>query len=332
VLTNFSIDRNSFELEVVMTKQRLVCAIIVSAVLSVAITGLASTGNFTSPLTNGVVLSVDINGGIIASNNTTTEGSNGPSGSPTLSPDPFGVLWSPWGGPLNTNGDGTQLPNSNGGGVQADSINKTFGGISATLSAGGTLSNYAANGSGHLNGRDRGSPSGATNDNDVFRDFEFAGGSGSNVQGTNYLQLSLSGLIPGSAYKVATYSFDGTGTHTTNWTATSPTISNGLSGWWAATPLGNNTFTAPSDMQQISWTGGTTTQAPAVFTLTADGSGTITLYGFGGTGSGQNSDTTYLDGFQIAVPEVSAFAMGVALVGMVGLTYIARRKHKAAAV
>src|SRR5208282_192744 len=57
------------------------------------------TGNFTGPLTTGVLLSVDINGGPITSANSTTEGSNGPSGSPVLSADPYGVLWSPWGGP-----------------------------------------------------------------------------------------------------------------------------------------------------------------------------------------------------------------------------------------
>jgi hypothetical protein len=35
--------------------------------------------------------------------------------------------------------------------------------------------------------------------------------------------------------------------------------------------------------------------------------------------------------YAAAVPEASAFAMGGALVGLIGLTYIARRKHKAAA-
>jgi hypothetical protein len=266
----------------------------------------ASTGTFTSPLTSNVILSVDINGGIIASNNSTTEGSNGPSGSPTLSADPYGVLWSPWGGPLSTNGDGTQLPNSNGGGVQADSINKTYGSITATLSAAGTLSNYSTNGTGHLNGRDRGAPTGSTSDNDLFRDLEFAGGSGSNVQSTNYLQLTLTGLTASTAYQIALYSFDTTGTHSMNWTATPPTsnLQNGDHLGWNPNPT--NIFTAPADEQTISWTSGGANPAPAVFTVTSDGTGALSVYGWGGDGvtGDQSSDTSYIDGFQIAtVPE-----------------------------
>src|SRR5580692_5808657 len=99
------------------------------AALAMASSSFGSTGNFTSPLTNAF-LSVDLNGGPIASANATTEGSNGPSGSPTISPDPFGVTWSPWGGPASTNGDGTQLPSSQSSpNVFASSIAKAFGGV-----------------------------------------------------------------------------------------------------------------------------------------------------------------------------------------------------------
>jgi hypothetical protein len=130
-------------------------------------------------------------------------------------------------------------------------------------------------------------------------------------------------------YKVATYSFDNTGCHSMNWTATTPTTALGLIGYWDGTGL-NNTFTAPSDEQTITWTGGGATQAPAIFTLAADSSGKISVYGWGGNGvtGNSSSDTSYLNGFQIAVPEVNAFALGVAVCGMVGLTYIARRNRK----
>jgi hypothetical protein len=313
-----------------MSMQRVVCAFAVMLVLA-ASSASASTGNFTSPLTTNVILSVDVNGGVITSQNSTTEGSNGPSGSPTLSADPFGVTWSPWGGPTNTNGDGTQLPNSNGGGVQADTITKAFGGITASISAAGTLSNYSTNGTGHLNGRDRGAPTGAANDNDLFRDLVFAGASGANVQSTNFLKLSFSGLQANGVYKVAAYSFDTTGAHSMNWTATPPTSNLQNGDHLGYNPNPTNIFAAPSDEQTITWTGGGANPAPAVFLVTADGTGNLALWGWGGNGvsGNQSADTSYIDGFQLAViPEASAFAMGGAVCGMIGLTYIARRNRK----
>jgi hypothetical protein len=289
----------------------------------------ATTGNFTAPLTTGVILSVDLNGGPIASANATTEGSNGPSSSPTLSADPFGVLWSPWGGPTSTNGDGTQLPSSQSSpNVVATSISKTFGTITATVSEAGTSSNYGTvNGSESLNSRDRGSPSGPAGDSDMFRDLVFAGTSGSNIQGTNFIELTLTGLTPSTSYEVAAYSYDSSGSHSMNWTATAPTANLTNSGHIGYNPDPTDIFTAPLDEQTITWTAGTT-PAPAVFTLTSDPTGTINLYGYGGNGvtATQAADTSYLDGFQIAaVPEPTSLT----LIGASAFGLLARRRRKA---
>jgi hypothetical protein len=269
-------------------------------------------------------VNVDINGGVIASNNTNNEGYNAGLGS--NQPDTAGNLWQPWGGPTFTGGDGTQLPNSNAGGSTPNtSITKSFtapvgiapgGSVGTTLKIGGTAASYAAGPT--LNGRDRGSPSPSSpsNLNDVYRDFEFAGASGSNVQGTNFLELDLTGLQASTTYSIALYSFDSTGSHGTSWTATAPTSSGGILGYWAASPVGNNTFTAPPDQVNISWT--STPTGPAVLNFTTNGSGAASVYGYGGTGAGQNSDTTYLDGFQIALaPEPASLTLlGGAVLGL----------------
>jgi len=65
---------------------------------------------------------------------------------------------------------------------------------------------------------------------------------------------------------------------------------------------GTNSFSAPADEQSISWTTGGATQAPEVLTVTADANGNASVYGWGGNGvtGNQNSDTTYLNGFQVA--------------------------------
>jgi hypothetical protein len=300
------------------------CALVGSAAVAALATSsslLASTGAFVSPLTNAF-LSVDINGGIIASNNTTTEGSNGPSASQVVSPDPYGVLWSPWGGPTNTGGDGTQLPNSNGGGVQASTLTKAFGAVTATITASGTSTNYTANGTGFLNGRDRGSPSGPAGDGDMFRDFEFAGAAGSAIQSTNYLQVTLTGLSPNTQYQFAGYSYDFSSGHSEAWTATAPTANLSNGGHLGYNPDPTDTFTAPADEQVITWSTSGATPAPAVFTVTTDGTGSVSLYTWGGSGTtgDQNASSTYIDGFQIAaVPEPTSIALlGLASAGLLG--------------
>lgn len=292
---------------------------------------LASTGTFTGPVTTAF-LSVDLNGGPLASATAPTEGYNG-SSQATLLPDQYGVTWAPWGGNTYSDGDGTQLPSSQSSPqVNASSITKTFGSISATISIDTTNNSakYATvNGVASMNSRDRGAISGVTYlppaslDGDMFRDFLFAGGSGSQVQGENYTQLSLTGLAPSTPYEIALYSFDAASSpHSTNWTATAPTSSNSVDGWWASSPSGNNNFTAPADEQTISWSGTSSTNlpAPATFTLTSSPTGTLSVWGFGGSGvSGdQNGDTTYLDGFQVAaVPEPATISLlGFATAGL----------------
>jgi hypothetical protein len=309
-------------------KSALVGAAVVAALASSS-SLFAATGAFTSPLTNAF-LSVDINGGIIASNNATTEGSNGPSASPTVSPDQYGVTWSPWGGPVSTNGDGIQLPDSQATPpVFGSSITKAFGGITATISEAGTAANYAQGGGGPtMNSRDRGTPSGAALDGDLFRDLLFAGGNGSNVQSTNYLQVSLTGLAPSTTYQIALYSFDTTGAHSMNWTATAPSSNLQNGDHLGYNPNPTNVFTAPADEQTITWTGGTATPAPAVFSVTSDATGALSVYGWGGNGvtGNQSSDTSYINGFQISVPEPASMGMlAVASLGLLG-----RRRNKTA--
>jgi len=310
-----------------------------ATVFSVALVSpaFASTGPFTGPLT-GAFLSVDLNGGPLASAVAPTEGYNGSSSTPFYA-DQYGVTWSPWGGNTYSGGDGTQLPSSQTATpINASSISTTFGAITATLSIDTTLnsSKYGTvNGVASLNSRDRGGISGVTYlppaslDGDMFRDLVFAGGSGSQVQGENYLKLTLSGLTVGYSYQIALYSFDNSGGHSMNWTAIAPTTSNNLNGWWAPSPVGNNTFNAPSDEQTITWSGGGSANlpAPAVLTETADANGDITVYGYGGDGiSGdQSGDTSYLNGFQVEVPEPSSMAL-LGLGTLLGAFLLRRKK------
>lgn len=322
----------------------------------------ASTGAFgttyNGELTgSSVILSADLNGGQNSANIAPTNGYNENTSSGGFSADPNGVLWTGWGGNQYSGGDGTQLPNSNVGN-NASSISKTFSTsgstyygvsgtvtppITATLSidsaastandsvlAGNNAGDYGqVNGVASLNSRDRGSPSAANgvNDSDMFRDFVFTGNNSgnTNIQSTNFIDLALSGLTAGASYKVALYSYDSSSTgNSMNWTATAPMTSGGVDGYFAASPVGNNTFTAPADEQTISFSNGT--PAPAVFTETADSHGDLNFYGFGGNGvSGNQSATSaYLDGFQIAsataaTPEpTSILTFGIGALGLLG--------------
>ncbi|MGA2916261.1 MAG: PEP-CTERM sorting domain-containing protein [Sedimentisphaerales bacterium] len=272
-------------------KKLIFCLILAAAFAMNA--SATTTGTFTGPLTNAI-LSVDLNGGT-TSNDCPTEGWNGSKTTPVLNADPYGVTWSPWGGPTNTCGDGTALPSGTG----VSSISKTFGTKKVTISLPGNLAKYA---SGYMNSRDRGSPTPNYNtDNDMFRDLLYVGGS--SKQSNNYMQIDVNGLTPGMQYQLALYSYDWQNAKTVNWTATAPINSEG----WVAT---NGNFTAPADEQTITWTSGGARPAPAVFTLTANSSGVVTVWGWGGDGiTGHNSaDTTYINGFQIT-PEPATMTL-----------------------
>jgi hypothetical protein len=289
---------------------------------------------------------VDINGGN-AGDAKPTQGWNGSFASPQFFPDQYGVTWSPWGGSnaagSQTFGDGTVWPQSATGqagtaGTAPGSnnttiFNKVFGTTTVSLSAAGTASQY---GSPPINSRDRGAAAGSPNYNgnttaaqtdvDAFRDLIFGSVSGSNVQGTNYLQLQFSGLTPGQPYRIALYSFDNAAQNITNWTATAPTTQLGVSGWFQP---GTNTFAPPADEQTINWRDGAmagTLRAPATFTVTADGTGVATVWGFGGDGlPDQNAGNSYLNAFQIMpVPEPASLGLG--LMGAAAAGVLARRR------
>jgi hypothetical protein len=314
----------------------------------------AAFGAYTPALPNAF-LSVDLNGGPLNSASAATNGWNESTAAPpngsNFTADTSSVVWSPWGGNSYSGGDTIQLPSSQSAtNVNAASITKTFTfngtpapATSITNLAGDTpipttvatlsidttnnSADYAqVNGVASMNSRDRGSPSGANgfNDNDMFRDFVFAGGSGSNVQGENFLNLTISDLTPLQGYEIALYSYDSASlANDMNWTATAPTTSGGVDGWWAASPSGNNTFTAPADQITLSFASGP--PVAAVFDLTASAAGTISVWGYGGTGSGQNSASSYLDGFQLqAVPEPAS----VGLIAITGFGLLARRRRQ----
>ncbi|MGD0463874.1 MAG: PEP-CTERM sorting domain-containing protein [Tepidisphaeraceae bacterium] len=311
------------------------------------------TGPFTGPVTTNLVLSVDLNGGKTGgtypgsfsySDGSATEGNTG---NAPVGADQYGVTWSPWAGPFYYGGDGTHaFPDSNGqasGLAGLTSLSDTFGGITATLSAPGLSANYASGEP--INSRDRGSLGGLSNnptsstggnayDANLLSTLVFGAVSGTNIQGTNMLQLTVSGLSPNTAYLFAGFSDDLASGHTENWTAIAPTVdpSHGL-GWWAA---GNGSlFQAPADEQTITWTtasmanretSATTAGAPALLGVTTDGTGTFSVWTFGGDGiSGDQSSTnSYINAFQIAaVPEPATLG----LVGMASLGLLARRRR-----
>jgi len=291
-------------------KRLVFCLILVAAF---AMNASATTGAFTEPLT-GAILSVDLNGGR-SDYTRPTEGWNGSTTAGEFNADAYGVVWSPWAGPDWSGGDNGQLPqNSEGVGQDTVSISKTFTfngtpaspekiddkvgttpidpPITVTITADGNLSSYKANWP--ISSRDRDGAD--TSDGYMFRDFIFGYKSGSNTQGTNYLKVEFSGLTVGNEYTVALYAHDKTSASPDNsvtWTATPPPHQAGY------TDAGG--FLAPDDVQTITWSGSTALQAPAVFTLTADGDGKIAVWGFGGDGITGHSDSgnTYLNGFQL---------------------------------
>jgi PEP-CTERM motif len=287
----------------------------------VVVLGQTNTGSFNSPSTTAF-LSVDLNGGPSSATSgnsaSPTEGWNQSFSAPAFGPDPYGVTWSAWGGPTGAFGDGTQLPNDQSGiSVGASSINKTFttasvasGSVTATISAAGTSTAYGAKAGGlPLDSRDRGTgwtggAVGPAFDIDMWRDFIFASGSGSNVQSSNFLQVQFTGLNPNSTYQISLYTYDPSGSHNAVGTATPYQDQNFESlGWWAnqtANP-GNETFAAPADAQVASWAGSGTPPAPITLNVISNGQGLANVWTWGGTGNAgdENADTSYLNGFQV---------------------------------
>jgi Dockerin type I domain/PEP-CTERM motif len=283
--------------------------------------GQISTGNFVSPSTTAF-LSVDMNGGSWSANDaqSPTEGWDQNNSDPQISPDQYGVTWTPWGGPTYDGGDGIQLPTNQSGTSLSPSSNitKTFSGIStsnvssgaitATLSAPGEAAAYTPNGTGNINSRDWGDgfAQGATGpafDIDMWRDFVTGQSSYADVQSTNFLQLQLSGLNPNSKYTVDLFSYNEYYTVPTAATAMPPIEVNYVGfGWWNPASPGQKQFTAPADEQvQNPATGGGSLAAPAALTVITNGQGTGYVWLWGGSGNtgDQNGTDTDLNGFQI---------------------------------
>jgi len=336
----------------VASRGATVAAGILAGMSSYSAFGGIVVGPFTSPLTSNLVLSADLNGGTTSGtypssftygNASANEGNTGtPNG-----PDQYNVNWTPWAGPAYYGGDGVNaFPNSNGqatGLAGLATVSATLGGYTATLSASGTLSNYASGQP--LNSRDRGSVGGnATStsggnafDANVFAHFAFGGTSGSNLQGTNFLQLTVAGLLANTNYLFAGYSDDFTSGHSENWTAVAPALDNSGSGhgigWWD----GMGGFKAPADEETQTWitssmavneTAATSAPGGALLSVTTNGSGSFSVWTFGGSGNtgDNNATTSYINGFQIAtVPEPTT----IGLIGVAGLGLMARRRRQA---
>ena len=128
--------------------------------------------------------------------------------------------------------------------------------------------------------------------------------------------MQVTGLTAGKQYQIALYSFDNASANVTTWTDIAPSSAgspNGIFGWWNV-GANNNIFAQPVDEQTINWRDGamaSTLRAPALFTLTADGNGSIEVWGWGGDGAvNQNASNSYLNGIQIAaVPEPATLAL-----------------------
>lgn len=279
------------------------------AVFGTAVAASAQGLNQGVAPTGTTILSVDINGGPITTANATTL-----------------TGFSPWGGPVSTGGDGTQLPSSQSSPVvNGTSITKTFsttlGNVTATITASG--SNSPA-----MNSRDRGNPSGPTNDGDLYRDFIGAvqPGSGSNGTGSNPFQITFSGLAASTTYQLTFFAFDSA-------IATDGATGPGGVMNFSPTLLGTNSG-------QIQWKTPTSAYSNATtFNATTDGTGALTTFewatigGLGLPGQTQIQNWTVLNGFQISTPPTGSAAPEPGSVALMALPFagglIARLRRRA---
>jgi hypothetical protein len=250
------------------------------------------------------------------------------------------------------------------GGALTDDVNwyqKTFNGVTVTVSApayySGETNDPYGSGAIAINSRDRGlagpssysgTPATASYDGNMFEDFIFAPSGGSAVEGTNYLQVQFTGLTPSATYTISLFSGDNGAARGTSWTATPPTLYGGTGGpfgWFNQT---TGAFKPPADELPIDFEDSATSnpggpftaydqndppRLPAVFSLIANGSGSIEVWGYGGDGNNDatGAQSSYLDGFQIesGVPVVPEPA-SIGLIGVAGLGLLARRRGRSA--
>ena len=261
-------------------------------------------------------LAVDMNGGSPAGPNLGWDG--------TTNQPVNGVTWQPWGGATTLGGDGTTLPFT---GTASQGISKTFTtGIATSGAVTVSLTNGAngANGS-TFNSRDRGSPTGTTNNNDMYRDFLFLTRDTGTGIGGSPIVISLSGLNKNTTYRFTGYAndtfnlgqyvFGEVNPRTYDYQPASEQDEN--NGLFANPPapvdgsLIGPRVTSGSGLLPVT----SADEFGSSFQITTDNTGTATIYEWSNIGFTANQGAAVFNGFKIANVTASNWAGSAATCG-----------------